>query len=289
MRYNVRLFIAALAALAAASLALPVAASATPQVPWTDPNAKGYIGFCNAANQQIYSGSIDSYPFVAKAVASTPAPTGYGAKVGRATLYAFQPLQELDPGDWSGKQMTGATVYSNSSEPMALGLPADAALVNFSAAFPLRWEGFAQLRMFYTAPNAQPYSATYPAVAVVVSGQTWTQVGGGPVNCAGGQAESDEADLKIANNLQSQGGAAKASGNEVETATSSAHPTASGSSAGPKSAVSDGASTSLSPVAATAKRSSGGSSPGVAIGIAVAVAGSAAGIALFLRRRRGLE
>ena len=33
-------------------VAVPVAAQAATSVPWTDPNAVGYIGFCNAANQQ---------------------------------------------------------------------------------------------------------------------------------------------------------------------------------------------------------------------------------------------
>ena len=293
MRCNVRLLIAAFVALAAATLAVPASASASTQVPWTDPNTTGYLGFCNAANQQIYSGSIDSYPFVAKAVASTAAPKGYSPTVGRATLYAFQPLQNVDPGDWSGKQMTGATVYSNNAEPMAVGLPADAALVNFSAAFPLHWAGFAQLRMFFTAPNAQPYSATYPAVAVQVSGTTWTQVGGGPVNCAGGQAESAEADLAIANHVQSQGGAAKASGNPIVTATGSPHPSGSASSSGSGSptASASGASgrTSTSPsLALAAKSGSGGSGTGIAIGIGAAVVLAAAGTVVFLRRRRRL-
>jgi hypothetical protein len=289
MRHKFRLFLAVVGALAAVAVAAPAGAmAATPPVPWTDPNAKGYIGFCDASDHQIYTGSTESYPFVAKAVSSTPAPKGYGAMVGRAVLYAYQPLQNIDPGDWSGKQMTGATIFSSTTTPMALGLPADPALINFAAAFPLHWEGFAQLRMTYTAPATLAYTAPYPSVAVVVSGTTWTQVGGGPVNCGGGQAESDEADLAIAHNIQRQGGAAKASGNPVETATPTT-PASSLRSSGSSSTVPTAVNASVSPVA-DAQSSSGGSGKGIAIGIVAGVLVIAGGGIYFLRnRRRELE
>jgi hypothetical protein len=284
MRIKVRLLIALLIALACATLgALAGSASAsaaTPQAPWTDSNAKGYIGFCDSANNQIYTGSINSYPFVAKAVSSTPAPTGYGAKVGRVTLYAYQPIQFVDPGNWSGKQLTGASVFSNTAVPMTIGLSGDASLVNFSAAYPLHWNGYAQLRMYYTAPGQQPYSSTYPAVAVQVTGTTWTQVGGGKVNCAAGEAESDEAAVKVANVPQHQGGQTAVSGTAAPTGGSAG---SSGSSAG---STAGGASTSLSPVADTKANSSGGPGAGLTIGIAIVVVGVAAGIFVFLRRRR---
>ncbi len=57
------------------------------------------------------------------------------------------------------------------------------------------WDGFLQLRMYLGAANEQQYSVHYPALNIQVTGQTWQVVGGGPVNCNSGAAESIESIL----------------------------------------------------------------------------------------------
>ena len=104
--------------------------------------------------------------------------------------------------------MTGASQFTNNKVPTTVGLPGDPSLINFVQAFPLHWQGFAQIRLFFTAVNSQAYINTYPAANVFVSGNTWTQVGGGNVNCKAGQALSDENDLKVAHKQLTQGGRA---------------------------------------------------------------------------------
>ena len=271
------------AGVAMLSLLAPTAASAAPAVPWTDSNAIGYIGFCNAQNHQIRSGSTTSFPFVVKAVSSTAAPAGYGYPNGRAVLYAYQPIQYVDPGDWSGKLMTGATKFSNDKAPMAVGLPGDPSLLNFSQAYPLHWEGFAQIRMFYTAINTQAFINTYPAANIYVSGTKWTQVGGGTVNCTAGQALSDESDLKVAHRQLTQGGQSKGAspaGASTGASTSGGGTGAAGST--PGSGSSSGGATSD---ASNGSKSSS-SDTGLIAGIIIAVIVLGSGGYFVVRRRQ---
>ena len=88
-------------------------------VPYTDPDAVGSIGLCNQAGQQITSGSVTTKPFAWRAVSTQPAPAPYNNAGRTATLLAYQPLQDLPAGDWSGAQMTSSSSYTNPANPMA--------------------------------------------------------------------------------------------------------------------------------------------------------------------------
>jgi hypothetical protein len=167
-------------------------AGAATTVPYTDPSAQGYIGLCNQAGQQITSGSIDTTPMAWRAVSSVAAPAPYDNAGRTAILQAFQPLDGLPPGDWSGQQMTASSRYSNPSNPMAAATDGDNSLADFLTAFPARWEGFVQLRMYLGTVDQQPYELHYPVLDLQVTGDTWTAVDGGPVNCSSGTAESIE-------------------------------------------------------------------------------------------------
>lgn len=172
--------------------ALAGSAAASSAVPWNDPNAVGYIGFCDTNGHQVRSGSTLTYPFAKIAVSSTAPPAGYGKPYGRAVLYAYQPLQYVDPADWSGMQMTGASAFSNDKAPMTQGLGRDHSLFNLNAAYPLHWDGLAQFRIYYTSFNKPEFETTYPAAVVKLTGKTWTQVGGGTVDCKAGHVASNE-------------------------------------------------------------------------------------------------
>jgi len=253
---------------------LPATAWAS-AAPYSDPNAVGYLGFCNAKNQQITSGSITSYPFVDKAVSSKPAPSHYGPPPGRAVLYVYQPIQYVDPSNWSGKQLTAATAYTNPKAPMAVGTKLDPSMVNFSAVFPLHFQGFAQIRMYFTAPGQTPFSTTYPAADIKVSGSTWTQVGGGKVNCAAGQARSNEIAIGAPTTFPN-----KTPGKTSGTATSGA----SGSKPTSGSTTDSGVATSAAGQA-THHSSDSGSGGLIAVVTALAVLAIGGGAWVAIRRR----
>lgn len=181
--------------LAALSVAVPSAAASSSALPFHDANARGTLTFCNRANQPMTSGSLDTAPFAWKTVASAPAPAGYRHSDARATLYAYQPIQYVDPGDWSGGQLTGSSSFSNVESPVVQATNVDAALLGFTQAYPLHWDGLVEIRVYYTAFNKPPYSTYYPAAVLKVTGSRWTLVSGGGSSCTAGTGVSDESTL----------------------------------------------------------------------------------------------
>jgi hypothetical protein len=75
---------------------------------------------------------------------------------------------------------------------MAAATGGDDSLEDFIEEYKPRWDGYLELRMYLGTKNAPVYSFHYPALAVKVTGATWHAVGGGPVNCRSGTAESLE-------------------------------------------------------------------------------------------------
>lgn len=172
-----------------------LAGAATSAAPYTDPDAVGSIGLCNQAGQQITQGSTTAIPFAWRAVSTQPAQTPYDNAGRTAILVAYLPLQGLPPGDWSGTEITASSSYTNPGNPMAAATDGDESLQSFIEAFPPRWDGFVQLRMYLDTANRQPYEAQYPTLNIQVTGDTWQAVGGSPVNCASGTATSIESVL----------------------------------------------------------------------------------------------
>jgi hypothetical protein len=159
-------------------------------LPFTDSNAQGYIGLCNARGQSITSGSTLTVPFAWKAISSAPVPQGYAK--GKATLYAYQPRPQLDPGEWSGEQLTGSSTFSNPSHPLVQATEDDYPLVAFVGAFPPMEEGLVELRIYFTGIDLPQYASTYPATVLQVTGTTWKVVSGGTVPCSSGTGVSGE-------------------------------------------------------------------------------------------------
>ena len=139
-------------------------AEAATAVPYTDPNAVGYIGLCNQAGQQITSGSINTTPFAWRAVSTQPAQAPYNNAGRTATLYGYQPHQGLLPGEWSGEQLTSSARYSNPANPMAAATDGDDSLEDLVQDFPPRWDGFFQLRIYLSTADEQAYDLHYPAL-----------------------------------------------------------------------------------------------------------------------------
>lgn len=161
------------------------------KVPFTDPNQVGSLTLCNSHERPITSGSLLAIPFVWRAVSSTRVPAHYT----RATLYLYQPLQYIDPGDWTSYQLTDDAGFSNPAHPMAQATYADNPLIWPDHSMPPYWDGLYQLRMIFTSPNKAPWTSTYPAAVIRVTGNTWTLVQGGGSSCTDGTAVSVESVL----------------------------------------------------------------------------------------------
>jgi len=184
-----RLSIASMLAMVWVGTVAGVASADTLTVPFTDPATNGTIGFCDRDGHQVTSGKVTDVPFVWTAVASTPAPKAYVGPLGKATLTVFQPRKDVDPGEWSGVQMTAPATYTNPQHPMAQATNIDRPLRDFTSVAPL-WDGFAQVRMIYSNVDTSPAIDAYPATVIFITGGTWSAVDSGTVDCHSGTALS---------------------------------------------------------------------------------------------------
>ena len=166
-----------IAAFIAGGMLVPSVASAD-QAPFKDPNAVGLIGFCDSKDNPVTSGHIRDVPFVVKYATNTPAPKDYVGPQQKATIYAFSPLPNSNPGDWVGFQMTASSGYSNDKTPMAKGTFADAPLEWHTTSFPPQLDGLVQVRMILSNVNTPPRTNKYSQAIVRVKGDTWTLVTG---------------------------------------------------------------------------------------------------------------
>jgi hypothetical protein len=168
------------------------AAAASTGVPYVDNRVAGSIGLCDEKGQPLTHGSVDTKPFVWKAVDATAAPAPYNGNGATATLYAYQPRQGVDPGEWSGEQLSASSRFSDPAHPAAALTGLDDSLSAFLGDFPPQWNGLVELRIYLGAPNEPPYSQTYDAANIAINGSNWKLVGGSPVSCDSGSAVSLE-------------------------------------------------------------------------------------------------
>jgi len=180
---------AALATSVVAVVSLGARADAA-SVPYSDAKVNGYLGLCDASGHAVHAGSLDDRPFVGTAVSSTAAPADYAGDGRTATLFAFQPRPGVAPGEWSGDALGASTRYTNPAHPIGKLVAADAPLREFVDSYPPRWNGLLQLRLYLGAPDQPPYTQTYAATDIRVSGSRWEVVRGGDVACDVGQATS---------------------------------------------------------------------------------------------------
>jgi hypothetical protein len=162
------------------------------EAPYADPQSTGTLTLCGSDGKPVTSGSTTRAPFVFRAVGATAA-QGALAGTGRtATLYAFQPRQGTGSQEWSGQLLTAASDYTSTAHPMAQATDQDVPLKNFLTAFPARWDGFVQLRLYLASPQTGE-AATYDSVDVQVDGGSWKVVGPtGTASCTDGTATSHE-------------------------------------------------------------------------------------------------
>lgn len=120
------------------------------------------------------------------------APAAYGVQTGKATLYAYQPRQQVNPAEWSGLQMSGSSLYSNPAHPMAEVTTGDKPFGGFVATYPPQWDGLVELRIYLTVRNHLLYQVRYPSTNIKITGSTFVVVDPGTTPCTVGKALSDE-------------------------------------------------------------------------------------------------
>lgn len=159
-------------------------------VPYTDPYANGVIGLCDHNNQPITHGNVNDHPLAWLAVSSSPAPAGFTGYGMSATLYAYQVRQGVDPGYFTGDQITAASYYTNIAHPMVAASADGSSVADVIKQLPLQWDGLIELRMYFGAPGVGIHNDTYPETDIQITGDTWTVVRGGTVSCTAGFAVS---------------------------------------------------------------------------------------------------
>ncbi len=268
--------------LAAMSAAAPVASASGSGVPFNDTSIHGTLTFCSRSGVAMTSGSLFTAPFAWKTVSSTPAPRGYRNTTARATLYAYQPIQFVDPGDWSGQQLTGASSFTNAAHPVVQATNLDSALLGFSNAYPAHWDGTVELRMYYTAFNRGVHSQSYPAAVLRIKGSTWTMLSGGGSSCNAGSGVSDETKLLPKKKLKKEHSAVPVGSATPVAATSSS--AANGSSSKSSGGSTNGAAKTGASTASDSSGLSSGAKGGIGLGI-VAVLTIGGTAAMWWRRR----
>ncbi len=165
-------------------------------LPYADPNAIGKITLCDTTGRSITSGDIHVKPFVWRAVGSAAGTAAYRNNPRRtATMFGYQPIEHIDPTQWNGAYLTGSSRYTNVALPMAGATAADPSLSDLLSAYPPRWDGLIQLRIFLGGAQQATETSTYNASNIQINGDTWTLIDGGSSPCNSGTAVSGELTL----------------------------------------------------------------------------------------------
>lgn len=173
---------------------VPVATASAAGIPYDDPYAIGSLTLCDQDLQPVTGGSLTDRPFVWRAVSDTSAPAPYNNGGRRAVLYYVQPRENVNPLEWNHEILTAPSTYSDPKAPIAQATPIDYPLIGAVTKFPANWDGYIQLRMYFTT-NGQPQSADYVSADIRVQGDGWSLVNGGDADCDAGKAVSAEKEL----------------------------------------------------------------------------------------------
>lgn len=201
-------------------LGSPAEAAAASRALPADSAAQGYVGLCNEAGQNVTGGSVDTRPFIWKAVASTPPPSAYQGHGQNAVLGIFQPRKQTLPIEWGGTSLTAASYYRQRATPAAQATYTDQSLRSVITRYPPKVDGLYVLRMYFGRAGYGTYTASYPATTIQVTGSTWRVVAGGTVNCHHASAVSNEALTGVAGAKSTTPRKPSASERTVQTARS---------------------------------------------------------------------
>lgn len=165
------------------------ALAATTTIGWEpDPNAIGTITLLDSTGAPITSGSLDSHPFAAYAVASQPGRTGDTV----ASLYAATPQVGTNPQTWNSDVLSSGTYspapagtpssVSGTGLPFATGGSADFSFNNYITEFPntlttAGYQNLYELRLYTSGAQAAD-TTHYDRVDIQVdtTTNTWSVV-----------------------------------------------------------------------------------------------------------------
>jgi hypothetical protein len=186
--------VAVVAAVASGALVMGFASSASaagapPWEPVANPPEVGGLLFYNASGQQITGGNLTDSPLAAYVQGTATIAAGNT----KATLFGYTPVNGVNPGAWSGEQLSGvATTYPNPSAPGALGtstLPletgasGDENLATYIGDFPntdTSADGYAGLYVLRlkTSASGSGLSSSYDSadISVNTTAGTWSVV-----------------------------------------------------------------------------------------------------------------
>jgi hypothetical protein len=179
-----RLAVAGAAAVGIAAIAvagLTLYGGAEP--PYKDPAATGLITLCDADGKAQTEGAVDK-PLASVVIGSSAAPKAYGAPGAVASLFAYQPREGIEPVEFSGLQLTGSSLYTDSKRPAVQVTSESTSIGDFVTAFPARDHGFVQLRLLLSAPHAGTQTARYDTADLQIEDGTWHVVSGGAGDCS---------------------------------------------------------------------------------------------------------
>lgn len=169
---------------AAGGVVLGMSATAFAATPPYEPDPSDQIGqllFYDASGNVVTSGSTTAAPFAKFAVATSDDPVAANTT---ATLFAYTPQNGVNPGLWSGEQLSGTTTFPVASpaniaaagthRPVVTNGAADTTLNNYIQDLPQSassgaYQGLYQLRLL--TPGNDP---KYWAADIQITGTTWT-------------------------------------------------------------------------------------------------------------------
>ncbi len=189
MKFRFRAAMTVIGVLAASAAVSVVAAGSAQATPPYEPSSYnlGQIHFYNAAGAEVTGGSTSDAPFALYAVATSNDPQASNTT---ATLYAYTPVANVDPANWTGEQLSATTTFpvvnpsapsivktAGAHRPVLTGGSQDTTLANYVLDIPNTntagsgYAGLYQLRL-RTAGN----DPKYWAADVQITGSTWTLV-----------------------------------------------------------------------------------------------------------------
>lgn len=151
--------------------------------PYDDPAATGLLTLCDSSGHVKTEGKVGE-PLASVVLGSSAAPTGYNTRGAVASLFAYQPREGIEPDEFSGLQLTGSSVFTDPVEPAVQVTEKSTTIGDFAVAFPAQLDGFVQLRLLLSAPNAGTQTSRYDSADLKIDGNTWHVVRGGKSNCS---------------------------------------------------------------------------------------------------------
>ena len=158
-------------------------------VPYDDPLSAGLLTLCSDDGKAVTEGKVDDRPFADVVLGETALPSQLDPTGVVATLFAYQPRNGIEAGEFSGGPITAAGEFADPDLPAVRVTDEAWSVGDFVAAFPATDDGYVQLRLYLGTPGAGTLSERpYDTADLRVDGDSWELVRGGTASCADAEA-----------------------------------------------------------------------------------------------------